>query len=270
VYHMKYENGCERQGKGMQKIRMIATDLDGTLLRRDKTISEYTADVLHRLREKGIIFAVATARPARTMAEDLGFLPIDAGVFHNGAAVFAGGRRIGGWGIENGGSIVRSVLAKRPESRICLESGEILYANFDAGEIWRGISYVPTQDFSEADGKIADKLIIEADTIEKVRSYDAFLPEGVYSQLCEGRLALCMHREATKPGGIRLIADHFGIGMHEIAAFGDDHNDIAMLSACGAGIAVGNAIDEVKRAADHIALSNEEDGVARWIEENIL
>ena len=58
--------------------------------------------------------------------------------------------------------------------------------------------------------------------------------------------------------------------MHEIAAFGDDHNDIAMLSACGAGIAVGNAIDEVKRAADHIALSNEEDGVARWIEENIL
>ena len=186
----------------MASIHMIATDLDGTLLRRDKTISPYTVDVLRRLREKGVFFAIATARPARTMAEDLPFLQVDGGVFHNGAAVFANGGRIGGWGIEEPGRIVRDILANRPESRICVESGEILYANFDAGEIWKNIAYVPTMDFAETDGKIADKLVIEADTLEKVRAYEKYLPEELYTQLCENRLALCMHRRASKPDKI--------------------------------------------------------------------
>ena len=51
----------------------------------------------------------------------------------------------------------------------------------------------------------------------------------------------------------------------EIAVFGDDFNDIGMLRLCGRGIAMENAIAEVKQAADEICLSNEQDGVARWI-----
>ena len=81
---------------------------------------------------------------------------------------------------------------------------------------------------------------------------------------------MIMNRSATKINGIRLLAEHFDIPMEQIAAFGDDYNDIEMLKACGVGIAVANALPDVRAAADHIALSNEEDGEARWIAENLL
>ncbi|MBQ7433328.1 MAG: HAD hydrolase family protein [Lachnospiraceae bacterium] len=58
--------------------------------------------------------------------------------------------------------------------------------------------------------------------------------------------------------------------MEEIVAFGDDYNDIEMLRACGTGVAVGNALAEVKQAADEVCLTNEEDGVALWLTEHVL
>lgn len=55
-----------------------------------------------------------------------------------------------------------------------------------------------------------------------------------------------------------------------IAAFGDDMNDLEMVRNCGIGVAVRNAVEEVKRSADYICGSNDDDGVAKWIEEFIL
>ena len=79
-----------------------------------------------------------------------------------------------------------------------------------------------------------------------------------------------MNRKATKLNGIRLLAERYGIGLSETAAFGDDYNDIDMLSACGKGVAVENALPEVKAAANEVCGSSEEDGVARWIWDNVL
>ena len=59
-----------------------------------------------------------------------------------------------------------------------------------------------------------------------------------------------------------------GISAEEITAFGDDYVDIGMLKLCGLGIAMGNAIDEVKEAADRVIGDNEEDGIAEFLEEN--
>ena len=56
----------------------------------------------------------------------------------------------------------------------------------------------------------------------------------------------------------------------EMIAFGDDFNDIGMLKLCGKGIAMGNAIDEVKAIADYITKTNNEDGVAYYLEPNLL
>jgi hypothetical protein len=61
-----------------------------------------------------------------------------------------------------------------------------------------------------------------------------------------------------------------GISLESIAAFGDDSNDIDMLKLCGKGIAVSNAVPEVLKIADEITSSNDEDGVARWINSNII
>ena len=77
---------------------------------------------------------------------------------------------------------------------------------------------------------------------------------------------MVMRREATKWNAIQAVAGRMGIPIKDIAAFGGDYNDIELLRNCGTGVAVGNAIEEAKAAADEICASNEEDGVARWRE----
>jgi hydroxymethylpyrimidine pyrophosphatase-like HAD family hydrolase len=81
------------------------------------------------------------------------------------------------------------------------------------------------------------------------------------------RIAL---KEATKWQAVAAAASHLGINTAYIAAFGDDYNDVEMLEKCGVGVAMSNAIPEALAVADFIAASNDEDGVARWLEENIL
>lgn len=76
--------------------------------------------------------------------------------------------------------------------------------------------------------------------------------------------------KADKSKGVYELSKLFGIPMSEIAAFGDDFNDIDMLKDCGVGVAVANACDEVKSAADDVCDSNDEDGVARWLEKNVI
>ena len=72
-------------------------------------------------------------------------------------------------------------------------------------------------------------------------------------------------KAATKEKAIEELCRHMNITSSEIAAFGDDFNDIGMLKLCGKGIAMQNAIEEVKNAADEVCETNENDGVAKYI-----
>lgn len=246
-------------------IKMVVTDLDGTLLKTNKTISEFTERVLAELKKRGILFVIATARPIRAVRETLPFVKYDAGIFHNGAVILDGEERLASIGVENPDELIRGILAENPECPIAAEVDDGLYANFEAGRIWPGIPYVATKDFREITGQIADKLIIEVKTVEEMVQFQKYLTEDSYLQLSEHTIAMIMNKKATKMNGIRMLAKKYGISMEEVVAFGDDYNDIDMLKGCGVGVAVENALDEVKREADEICAVNEEDGVARWI-----
>ncbi|MEE1290781.1 MAG: HAD hydrolase family protein, partial [Spirochaetota bacterium] len=71
---------------------------------------------------------------------------------------------------------------------------------------------------------------------------------------------------ATKEHSIKVLSEKLNICLNEIISFGDDFNDMGMLKLCGKGIAMQNAIPQVKEIADEITLSNNEDGVARYLE----
>ena len=75
---------------------------------------------------------------------------------------------------------------------------------------------------------------------------------------------------ATKEKAIEALTDYLHIPIEQTVAFGDDFNDIGMLKLCGTGVAMGNAIQEVKQCATEITVTNNEDGVAKWINEKIL
>ncbi|MBQ8953043.1 MAG: HAD hydrolase family protein, partial [Clostridia bacterium] len=140
------------------------------------------------------------------------------------------------------------------------------YGNFDTRDIWPGVTCLRTADFREVANLTADKIIVEATEPAEAEALERLLPPELYAQISEHRIAMIMNRQATKTSAIRLLAARWGIAMEEVAAFGDDYNDIDMLRACGVGVAVENALAEVKAAADAVCPSNEEDGVARWLE----
>ena len=99
---------------------------------------------------------------------------------------------------------------------------------------------------------------------------NSILPIDLYLIALREHDGQIMHKEATKFKAVEALSRYWKIEPLEIVAFGDDLNDIDMLSWTGIGVAMGNAVDEVLTTADEVCLSNDEDGIAVWIEKNIF
>ena len=251
-------------------LKMIVTDLDGTLLRTDKTITEYTKSVLRQCFDIDVKVVFATARPIRAVKMlDIPFAN-HATIYHNGAVITIGDNMfhygISPQAIKN---IVDAVFQNDPQSRLCIEINDSIFGNTDASDIWPGIVMNLT-DFSDLPLMPADKIILLTADIKKIEAVNKALPPNLYLEISENTVAMIMHKNATKVNAIKRLCESFDINMNEIVAFGDDHNDVEMLRECGIGVAVANAIDEAKTASDYTCNTNDNDGVAKWIEENVL
>jgi len=109
--------------------------------------------------------------------------------------------------------------------------------------------------------------------MDDIKRFAKHMPENLYIEMCNGdnaSLGLIMNQKATKWNAVQTVAKHFNIPISDIVAFGDDYNDVEMLRECGNGVAVSNAIDEAKSVANQMCDTNENDGVAKWLEENVL
>ena len=252
-------------------IQMIVTDLDGTLLRKDKTVSDYTVSVFERCRKKGIKIVFATARPIRTVQiMELG-IGTDAVVYHNGAVISINGITHRHIGIEpkTTESLLLETANKYRDMQISVEIDDILYANFDVTKVWANTTAIMT-DFSDLPDIPADKIIFVTADKKTISEIESSLPDGIYMEIVENQIVMVMNKNARKRNAVEEVAKHFGLGFGKVAAFGDDHNDVEMLKDCGTGVAVTNAVDEAKAAADYICGTNDSDGAAKWIEENVL
>lgn len=247
-------------------IKMIVTDLDGTLLKDDKSISTYTENIIKQLRSRGILFIVATARPIRAVKTFLPRIKYDAAVFHNGAVVMDHEILLKNLGIKNPREIVNSILDDNPNYKIAVESNDVMYSNFNAGEIWPGVDYIKTFDFKELKNSYAEKIIVNACPMEEMNQLMKYIPDDLYLLPSENRIITIHNIQSTKMNGIKALAECYDISPSQIVAFGDDYNDIDMLRLCGIGVAVENALPDVKKAAKEITESNEQDGVAKWLE----
>jgi len=113
-------------------------------------------------------------------------------------------------------------------------------------------------------------MIVALETVEELNEIKKYLPKEIYLEISDGRVGLIMNKGATKWNGIKELLKQYKIKSEETIAFGDDNNDIEMIEKCGIGIAMENGIDEIKNKAKYICGENENDGIANWIEENIL
>lgn len=248
-------------------MKAIIVDLDQTLLRTDKTISEYTFNIMRRCREKGIPIMCATARPERsilTYHKQIGF---DAVTTMNGARIILPGIVLEN-GISHGsGRHILSKLVLMPDTLVSVETSDGIYSNAEIPE-WSSICYdgfpnLPTQ------GTLY-KILASGKSDILHDQVGGILTDDVYYTVANNELVQIMSKNATKWKGIQEMLEALNIPKAEAVYFGDDNDDIEPIRMCGVGVAVSNAIGDVRNAADYIAGSNDEDGVAHFIEMNIL
>lgn len=247
---------------------MIVTDLDGTLLRDDKTISLQTLSVLRQCREKGIKVVYATGRSS-TADKAAPAEYFDDKIHSGGARTY----------IDDVTVFSRPIPYRlaRPFLSACVERGMRVYSQTEGVDYSNFVVTDVEPDavcFKVVDLLLhnldADKLCVVIDKPGDVQFIENHLPSDLHVTFSRYGHVMIMHRDATKLVAVSELARLRGISASEIVAFGDDEIDIDLLRYAGIGIAMGNAIDEVKAVADCTCLSNEADGVAEWIMGNIL
>ena len=246
-------------------IKLVVTDMDGTLLTSEKSISEFSLNIIRKLRERGILFVVATARTATSIERNFPDLEFDAGIFQNGTKIRKGEEIISEIKIEDPEILVQVIMEKNPEVKIAIESEGILFSNFDIEQIWRGANYVQTKDFREIYGKKAEKIVIGIQNEKEKENLKKYLSQDLQIQDSIDPIIVVMNHRAGKANGIKILAEHMHITPEQIVAFGDEYNDIDMLEWCGIGVAMGNAIQSAKMISNEICGKNDEDGVAKWL-----
>ena len=251
----------------MNAVKAVIVDLDRTLLHTDKTLSEYTVNVLKKCHNKGLAIITATARSERSILmyhEQVGF---DAVITMNGARVILPDEVIDNSIPRLSGECVLSALISVPDTLISIETSDGIYSNVSIPE-WESICY---DDFPNLPAQITLYKILASSSNNTL--YDKIkhlLTEDVYYTVANNTLIQIMSKKATKWNGIKKTLKALNISQADAVYFGDDNDDIEPIQMCGIGVAVSNAIEAVANAADHITGSNDEDGVAHFIEANIL
>ncbi|MET9108709.1 Cof-type HAD-IIB family hydrolase [Streptomyces zhihengii] len=263
--------------------RLIATDLDGTLLRDDKSVSERTIAALAAAEEAGIEVFFVTGRPARWM--DV----VSDHVHGHGLAICGNGAAV--VDLHSGGTLVRVRDLPRP---VALDVVHTLRAAAPgtsfAVELSTGIHYEPAYPPFHLDPGAtvasAEKLLHEALPGEgvpvlKLLAHHADLtPDGflALARTAAGDRASITRSSPTalleisghgvsKASTLALCCAERGISSDEVVAFGDMPNDVEMLTWAGTSYAMGNAHPDVVAAASGRTVANNEDGVAVIIEE---
>ena len=243
-------------------VKTVIVDLDRTLLRTDKRLSDDTVSVLRACQQRGMKLMVATARPLRDTVQFCEKIDFDAITASNGARVVCGSM-CAEYGIApDTAKRLLNALQENPDLRITLETGDCAYSNKPIAE-YETILSDDLAGLAETEAVV--KILVHLDREETLAEVQRKLPENLYATVAHGFLMQIMSKTATKWNGVRAMLEISGISPREAIYFGDDQDDVEPLKQCGIGVAVANAIEEAKAAADHIAESNDADGVAKFL-----
>lgn len=264
--------------------KLIVSDIDGTLLKSDKHISENTKQRVLKAIEDGHIFAIATGRmhgAGKIITEELdydGFL-----ISCNGAVVkhLKTSEMILGMRLED--HLVKAVadVCEKYGAYYHLYDVETIYASANqhlANKYAEGMSKLPEHLKFKVEFPADLKALIGKVPVYKVGLYheDGETFHAIMRALkaIEG-LETCksldtsfdvMAKGVTKATGIEAIRKHYGIPLEHVIALGDNENDMDMISYAGVGVAMGNATEELKAVANFVTLTNDEDGLVYALE----
>jgi Cof subfamily protein (haloacid dehalogenase superfamily) len=259
------------------KYRLIAVDMDGTLLNSKGRISEKTIAAIRKVVEKGVLFTICTGRPIQGVERYYDVLDTNSPVItYNGAMIVMGRSREILYKQDLDPSDARDILAwgKKLGTTVVAWSDNKLYANVlnDRVHDYKQLSMVEPILITDVEELVNNGVtkFLWYDHAEKIRHYQEILAgklgRGVTFCTSKPTFLEFFNSRVSKAAAMEKIGEHFGIRREEMAAIGDGFNDLPMIEYAGLGVAMGNAPEEIKRKAGYVTLSNDEDGIAYFIE----
>lgn len=253
----------------MEECRLLLFDLDGTLLRSDKRVSQETLQMLQRYRNKGILIGVCTSRGEQNALSFIEELRPDVLIASGGALVKYNNEYIYKAGFSKERTREMIVTAREvcgADCEITIDTVDSHYWNYKIDpqkqdQSWGDSIYTDFDNFDEC----CLKMCVEIFNDDQAGRLQKLFTDCNCIRFSDGYWYKFTPKGVTKESAIMEVCAACGIRPEEIIAFGDDYADIGMLQLCGKGIAMGNAIDEVKENADFVIGSNDEDGVAEYL-----
>lgn len=254
--------------------RILLFDLDGTLLRNDKTLSEHTLEILSKCREQGHLIGISTSRSEQNCLGFLRKIKPDILISSGGALIRADGKIICSSSFsaaETKSFIETARTICGMDCEITVDTSDAHYWNYKANpkeqyKSWGDSIYTDFKDFKHE----SLKMCVEIPNPRLAQKLCEHFSEFDSQRFSDGDWYKFTKGGITKEKAISVVCEAYHIDISDVVAFGDDYTDMGMLKMCGIGVAMGNAIQEVKDIADDITLTNEEDGVAAYLEKRIL
>lgn len=260
-------------------IKLIATDMDGTLLDENGKLPKNFFETLHKLNEQNIKFVVASGRPYVTLREN--FKPYSdelSFICDNGAYIVEPGRKpIISIIDKNDVNAIINVAKDIPNSSVILCGTKATYLKECSKEMKSEIDkYYLNQEFVDDLTKVDDdifKITICDFNDSSKNSFPILNPlfGNKYKLAVSGKVWVDINNKGINKGdALKEIQSNFDISYDETMAFGDFYNDIELLQAAGYSFVMKNANDDMKQYGKYIAESNTDNGVIKAIEEYVF
>lgn len=255
-------------------FKILFFDLDGTLLNSQKCISEMTARSIAQCKEKGLKIGVCTSRSEINSLVFIDKIKPDVIVSSGGALVNVEGRYIAKH--EFSGDETKDIIQKLRDligndCEITVDTVSAHYWNYKIDPNfteanWGDSIFSDFRDFNRPSLKIC----VEIQDESKIKAFFDLFKEYDCIHFSDGNWYKITKRDITKERAVQDVVSYYGYSADAAISFGDDFADIGMLKMSGLGVAMGNGLDEVKAVADIVVGTNDENGIACFINREIL
>lgn len=283
--------------------KLICTDVDGTLIDNENKISERTKEAFLACQDMGIKVVIASGRPDLLVFDHLRTLELPK---YGGAISNYNGTKVT---LCDSGEVISDITIDIDSAKEYLEAIENYHFDisiFKNGDLYSTVNKKEEIKFFFSERPAYKKILNDnneelfklpkfnyyvEDKLSKILNFEPYSIQiagnndellNVFGEIhdeFQGKIHLTftsdnsiegMPEGVTKSSSLKILAKHYGVDMNEILTFGDSQNDYEMIRDAGCGVAMGNAQSIVKDVADYVTLPNTEDGIAVFLENNVL
>lgn len=252
--------------------RMILFDLDGTLLTSDGVVAPLTANWINFCKSSGYYIGYITARSrSKKTVRLLDGLPCDYIAFYNGAAIYADNQLIDRNELpyQQAKLILQRLNRDYPDMIIDVHQEHWTFSNTcdevshsDLGNrITCGLKNLTQYDIQ--------RIRLRSHNLMSVPLEKYMTTESMFYHTVAGD-AIIVHKRANKALAAKRASEYFGISTTQMIAFGDDLGDIDMIKFVGTGVAMGNAVPSLKEIANYVTDTNDNNGIACWLNKYLI